>query len=76
MAYCGDHRTRGYRCRGDHAKGRYHTYTCRNCDQKFRIFLLRALPRDARYCMVCRQNPEINARVERAMLEREQKEAL
>jgi hypothetical protein len=56
--------------------GRYHTYTCRNCDQKFRIFLLRALPRDARYCMVCRQNPEINARVERAMLEREQKEAL
>lgn len=56
--------------------GRYHTYKCRGCRLHFRIFLLRTLPKDARYCQICQQDPEIREKVDRALIEREQKEAV
>lgn len=43
--------------------GRWRSYRCRRCGAWFDAFLGRPLPQDARYCDVCRQNPDIQKKV-------------
>ena len=54
--------------------GRWHTYTCRKCGQKFSEFLARAYPEDAKYCRECQLDPAVRARVDGALIERFEKE--
>ena len=51
--------------------GRWHTYHCRACGNKFSVFLLRPLPDGARICLVCRaEDSRLESRVQKSFEER------
>jgi len=56
--------------------GRWHTYNCQNCGQRFSRLLRRALPKDARLCDECLKVPELEEQYDRAFEKRDKKESV
>lgn len=55
--------------------GRWRTYRCRNCGDKFEVNLLRPYPKGAELCAPCvKANLDLKAQFERAFEERDRKE--
>ncbi len=50
--------------------GRRRNYTCRNCGERFELFLCRPLPEGAQYCHNCRAIPEIRRKFDEAYQKR------
>lgn len=54
--------------------GRWRRYMCQSCDKLFDRFLLRPLPKGARFCDECLKRPEIRSQYDEAFALREIKE--